>query len=493
MYRKNHDQLEFEDFYLPFGGKLKSSNRWVRLAKVIPWDEFEEMYSGHFSGKMGAPGKSVRFALGALIIKERLGTSDEEAVEQIRENPYLQYFLGYHEFRDELPFDPSMYVHFRKRFTPEMLAEINERIVSSTEGDTSTGNEDDDDSNNGNSGKLLIDATCAPADIAYPTDLNLLNEAREKSESLIDKLHAELTVKEDKPRTYRRNARRDYLKVARKKRVGSKVLHKAVGKQLAYLRRNLTSIETLAKEVGLCGLSSRSYQNLLVIQEVYRQQLEMFMERKRRVNDRIVSISQPHIRPIVRGKVKAPVEFGAKLSVSVINGYTYLDRLSFDAYNESEDLSSQVEMFKERTGHYPESVHADQIYRTRANLAYCKEKGIRLSGPPLGRPSKDKVEHDEKLKQAYNDEVDRIPVEGKFGQAKRRFSLNRIMTKLASTSRTAIAITFITMNLEKWLRGLSWLRILATPPKMQTLFCLSVTAWGYFRGLSSGGPIGQIA
>src|SRR6056297_390247 len=98
MYRANQKQLKFEDFYRPFGGRLRSDNRWVKLAKLIPWHEFEELYASTLAGTgMGAPAMSVRVALGALIIKERLGTSDEETVEQISENPYLQYFLGFEE------------------------------------------------------------------------------------------------------------------------------------------------------------------------------------------------------------------------------------------------------------------------------------------------------------------------------------------------------------------------------------------------------------
>ena len=110
MYRHNQKQLEFEDFVLPFGGKLRSDNRWVKLAKFIAWDEFEHAYCKAFTNSgLGPPAKSVRVALGALIIKERLGTSDEETVEQIRENQYLQYFLGYKEtFEKQVTF-PILY------------------------------------------------------------------------------------------------------------------------------------------------------------------------------------------------------------------------------------------------------------------------------------------------------------------------------------------------------------------------------------------------
>jgi hypothetical protein len=85
----------------------------------------------------------------------------------------------------------------------------------------------------------------------------------------------------------------------------------------------------------------------------------------------------------VREKTGTPVEFGAKLSVSLRDGYVFLGRIYWDNFNESGDFKAQVEGFKEATGVYPESVHVDRIYRTRSNRAFCKERGIRISEPPL--------------------------------------------------------------------------------------------------------------
>ena len=167
---------------------------------------------------------------------------------------------------------------------------------------------------------------------------------------------------------------------------------------------------------------------------------------------RIVSISQPHVRPIKRGKANASTEFGAKISASLVDGYCFLDHLDWNNYNESGDLVGQIEAYKERFGFYPSSVHADKIYRNRNNIKFCKKRGIRLSGPRLGRPPKQLSKKRDRQKQSWQDEIDRIPIEGKFGQAKRRFGLSRIMSKLAQTSETTIAIIFLVMNLEKWLK-----------------------------------------
>jgi hypothetical protein len=211
-------------------------------------------------------------ALGALIIKARLGLTDEELVEQIKENPYLQFFLGLEGFQYSSPFDPSMMVYFRKRLPESVVNDCNDRIVRHGLNviHSSVANDHDDDGNQGdetgsadiqqtrsdtprpNQGSLLIDATCAPADIRHPTDLSLLNEGRELSEMLIDAMHAQVRdAFGHKPRTHRNQARQQFLAVAKKKRPRINKIRQAIKQQLAHLKRNLTSIDALTA----CGAS----------------------------------------------------------------------------------------------------------------------------------------------------------------------------------------------------------------------------------------------
>jgi hypothetical protein len=486
MYSHDLNQPEFEDFYLPFGGRLRSDNRWVVLAKLIPWKDIEKLYSKNFSSNgMGAPAKPARMALGALIIKERLGASDEETVEQITENPYLQYFLGLSEYSNNTLFDASMFVHFRKRFSLDIVNEINEIVVKKAlklSVEEQDPEEDIIDDPPTHKGKLLIDATCAPADITFPTDLKLLNKGRELTEKIIDQLHKPLIGIKKKPRDYRKEARKQYLKTAKSKRLSNAKRRKAIRKQLNFVKRNLKHIETLEKSTSLTTLSNTDYRNLLIVSELYRQQQELFDSRSKRIDDRIVSVSQPHVRPVVRGKASVKTEFGAKLSAGLTDGYVFLERLGWNNYNESEDLIHQVKSYKKRFGCYPESVHADQIYRNRNNRKFCKEHGIRLSGPALGRPPKETEQNKDLLaimkKQTRVDEIDRIPIEGKFGQAKRRFSLGRIMAKLSATGECSIAITFLVMNLEKWQKQLLfWLLVQTHTVKIRirdVLMCMNI-------------------
>jgi hypothetical protein len=455
--KKESEKSTVENFKIPSEWKPKEENRWVIMSKIIPWEEFEEEYAKNFSENKRAPAKPFRMALGSLIIKEILGISDRETVEQIKENPYLQYFIGLEVYENKEPFDASMLVHFRQRIGMDLVNQINKKMVKEAEEEIlaeveeKEGEEGEEgEGENQNRGKLLIDATCAPADIKYPTDIGILNEAREKTEKIIDNLYKKTKKKGKKPRTYRITARKDYLKLSKKRRPSRKERRKGIKKQIQYIQRNLAHIEKLREDEEVAKLSKNEEKILLIIKKAYEQQVEMYENNENKVENRIVSLTQPHVRPIVRGKAGTPVEFGAKLSASYVNGYVYLYRLSWDNYNESGDFKGQIEEFKRETGYYPQSVHADAIYRTRENRAFCKERGIRLSGPPLGRrPTNISPE---KKKEALQDERDRNAIEGKFGQAKRRFSLNRVMTKLPDTSETAIAITFLVINLSALLR-----------------------------------------
>ena len=462
-------------FFLPFGGKLDPDNRWVKLSDIIPWDDIEEKYAELFPANCGMPAKPLRVALGALIIKEKCGYSDRETVAQIRENPYLQYFLGFEEFKTKVPFDPSLMVHFRKRLGVDEIIDINEMICKVKNSDENDSDDDDDNNyppqppsgkstanvtddrssvSNKNKGTLILDATCSPADIRYPTDLSLLNEARMKLEDIIDTLHMPLRGILLKPGTYRQIARLDFLGVSKKRKTSRKKMRKAIGKQLGYVRRDLAIIEELVESVGLGALSKRQLKNLWVINELYRQQEIMYRTKEHRIDDRIVSISQPHVRPIVRGKAGAETEFGAKVAISVVNGYGYIEKLSWDSFNEGITLIESLENYKERFGYYPEAVLADRIYRNRDNLRYCKEHGIRLSGPRLGRPPKNR--DSQMRKQEYLDTKERNAVEGKFGEGKRRYGLGLLMACLQETSETVIALQFLVMNLERRVRSLFW-------------------------------------
>ena len=486
MYAHDQRQLHLpgEEFSF-YGMPLDSTNRWVQLAKIIPWDMVEDEYVKNFpETRRGGEARSARFALGTLIIKEYLNLSDQETVQQIRENPYMQYFLGEGGYHYDIQLDPSSLTYFRKRFTADELKQWNHKIISqhngeqesqaqveeptpcptpvaepagdpesgsATAADSDEGNTEDEKLESSNRGTLILDATCAPADIQYPTDVRLLHEARRKLEGMMD--HLQEGRKELKPRNYRDVADKEYKRFARKRRPTGREIRKALRKQLGYVRRDLEIVFTMQKDSEV-ELSRKEQRYLETITKLYEQQKGMYDERKNQCEDRIVSIHQPHVRPIKRGKARAETEFGAKLSIAMVNGYADVTRISWKAYNESGDLIGEVERYREWWGFYPERVLADKIYRTRDNLRYCAKHRIRMSGPALGRPPADKKVYAEQKEQERRESGERNAVEGKFGEGKRSYGLQRIRCHLEETSESEIVLIFLVMNLKKILRDL---------------------------------------
>lgn len=444
------NQLVLAGFETPFEKELNPNNRWVVLARLIPWDDVCSIYHKHVGvSNTGRPPLNPRIVIGSLIIKHLCNLDDRETVDQITENIYMQYFLGYSSFTNEAPFDPSLFVEFRKRLGMDNVNAMNERIVAiktrlESEKKADKPKKDDDDNNDeptnpSNKGRVIYDATACPQDIAYPTDLDLLSDAREMSEQLIDLLYDPM-LHEAKPRTYREIARKKYLQTAQNKNKSRKIIRKALRTQLGFLRRNINSIHKLLDAYSTMPLKPKEYKYLLVIQTLYDQQMQMFKTKTHSIEHRIVSIHQPHVRPIVRGKSQAKVEFGAKIHVSIIDGISFLDELSWDAFNEGSHMMNYVEQYHKRFGCYPRELLADQIYCTRDNRAALKEKGIKLLAKPLGRPS---------AVQIHVSPGERNPIEGKFGQAKTGYGLNRIKARLKGTSEVWIACIFLVLNLVK--------------------------------------------
>jgi hypothetical protein len=465
-------QLSIEEFKTPFYYGLDKTNRWARLAGQIPWDEFAKIYAKALCEDFGRPALDARVVIGALIIKYKKGLSDEETIEEIKENAYLQYFIGYEEFSHKPPFDPSLFVTLRERLGVDAFEALNqafiEGIQKAEEAQKKAAERNDkDDSDSGDQetkpperqGKLILDASVAPQDIKFPTDLDLLNDSREHTERIIDTLWQPGPGKR-KPRTYRRIARKDYLSVVKLKKKSAKILRSGIRKQLGYTRRNIKTIKKLMRpELGKpCRLNPRDLRTFLVVQEIYRQQKEMYDNQAHRVSDRIVSVAQPYVRPIVRGKSGKHTEFGAKLSVSLVNGFAFLDHLGWDAFNESTDLKGQVERYRERFGCYPEEVIADKIYGSRDNRHYLKEHNIVFSGKALGRPPKltDKEARLARQRLKAHGRL-RNQIEGKFGEGKRKYDLDRVKAKTMQTSESWIAAVFFVMNLARWLRMSSFL------------------------------------
>lgn len=465
-------QLYIEEFKSSLAG-LNKSNRWVKLGDTLPWEEIEKLYNKRLNnGQRGAGNKPARMIIGALIIKHKMSLSDEETILAIQENPYMQYFVGLSEFTDKPIFDSSLFVTIRKRLGTSDFNDMSVSLLTmqiekaraaeasgadkdekSVEGSDSDLNKGFTDSNERfHKGSFKIDATCADAEMRYPTDIDLLHDGCKVVNRYIDRLCKRYSLVH--PSTNYKSARRAYLEVIKRKKKSKKLINKGKSQLLAYLIRDIRSfVEMIAVNgTGLFySLNRNEQKTAIALIKMYHQQEEMFRTKSRTCTDRIVSIFQPHVRPIVRGKAKAPTEFGAKIGAGIVDGYTFVDHHSWNAYNESADLALQIELYKKRFGYLPAKIYADKIYMNRANRNLMKEMEIQAMGKPLGRPSKESQKEENQLKAAQS-VGERNEIEATFGTGKRVYRANNIRAKLPETAECWTGMCYFVKNVMKFLR-----------------------------------------
>jgi hypothetical protein len=485
-------------FKTPFENELDPANRWVRMAELVPWDDMAQVFIDQLNDRHGRPSVDLRIILGALLVKHIQGLSDEDTIDYIQENIYAQYFVGLSSFQIEPVFVPSLFVEIRKRLGAKGADQLNSLLIKQAQelrlikhrrkpakqqdqddqGPQEKGPQADlqpgtsqiepkkdsaDKSSNdqvacqadSNRGTMIVDATVAPLHIAFPTDSGLLNHAREHSEQLLDVLYESAKdLWPVKPRTYRREARKRYIGFSKKRNKSKKAIRKAVGQQLRYVRRNIKTLHKMLDQLQAAQLEiawdKHEWRMFWIIQELYRQQDLMYQDKRKRIDDRLVSLQQPHARPIKRGKSGGKdTEFGPKINVSLSEGIARVDQIDFNAFNESQGFPAQIEAYKALYGYYPALVLADKIYWTRANRKYLKDRNIGIGGVPLGRKKEQSKYERERQRQRNNK---RSEVEGKFGQAKSKYGLDNVMTRLPETIKAEIHLTFLSLNLIKMVK-----------------------------------------
>ena len=458
--------------------ELDKRNRWVMLGDLLPWAEIEKRYNSKLNNAVkGAGNKPARLIIGAMIIKHKLSQSDEETIQMIQENPYMQYMCGLSEFTDEPIFDPSLFVTIRKRISEQELNEMTvsllkeqqrlkaERMCQAEQSDdnnqeppaSATMDSDSeafiDSQGRKHCGVLKIDATCADAEVRYPVDVDLVNDGCRIIEEYTTGVCKLLGMR--KPLTPYKSARGIYLELVKRKKKGGKFLKDTLRMMLAYLEKATRMLFDILVSNPLSNefFTPTKKQVLGSVCTMLRQQKEMFANGTHQCANRIVSIFQPHVRPIVRGKAKANTEFGAKIGVSVVEGYTFIDHHSWDAYNESLDLPLQIQLFKERFGCLPATVLADKIYMNRINRNILVDLEVRTYCKPLGRPPKDPPPPEVRIRMAKA-VGERNEVECSFGTGKRVYRANNIRAKLPDTARCWTGMCYFVKNVMKFLREL---------------------------------------
>ena len=421
----------FSDLF-PLGGHLDPENRWLKIEKLIPWDDLILAYSRHFSDR-GRPAKDGRLVIGLILLKHMTNLSDQDVVQSMLENPYQQYFCGYEQFLMGKVIHASVLSKFRSRVGVEFFKELEERCYGVLIEKKII-----------KPGGMLVDGTVINESIAYPNDVGLLNKARERMVTIIK------TIGKKIGKTFRtrpQEARKKFLLFIKKKRKTKKDIRKATKSMLQYFGRNLKQAREaikIAQDKGV-AIASWMVRQLLDAERLYAQQKEMYDRKSHRVNDRMVSLHKPYVRPIVRGKGGGKqVEFGPKVAVSHVDGFAFVDGFDYDNFSEATVLPEQVEAYENRFGKNPPSVTADRLYGNRENRTMLNEFGIRSALSPLGRPKED-AENEKRWRKKKQRERNRI--EGAFGCAKEHYGLDRILYRGKEGGETWVRLGFLGMNL----------------------------------------------
>ena len=434
MYRgKDRQTMNLFSDFLPFEGKLDPENRWLKVKELIPWESLEARYQGYFSDR-GRPALDGRLVIGILLLKHMTGTSDEEIVALVNENPYMQSFCGLERFSSEPLLDSSSLSRHRKRLGAKYFAELEqetyqvliERNVIKAKG-------------------MLLDATVFPEYVRYPTDTGLLNEARQWVVKQIKSLGSSLGAK---VRTYCRKAQKEYLSFSKKKTKSRKLIQRTRKSLLQYLGRNIKQFQSLLAEAERreIALKKKVHERFEVVRQVFNQQYRMYREKVNRIEERIVSLHRPWTRPIVRGKTgPKEVEFGPKASLSHVDGFVFLDQISSDNFSEALRVPAQLKQYENLFGHKPLSVTADKIYGNRENRKLLKQDEIRDAFEPLGRKARKQNPATRWRKQKQRE---RNRIEGSFGHAKNHCGLDKIKYYIENGPEIWARLGLLGMNLQ---------------------------------------------
>jgi hypothetical protein len=271
-FKPSYKQLTIDGFRSSLEG-LDKTNRWVWLGDHLPWDEYEKLYGQTLNNQTaGASAKPARMVIGAMIVKHITRLSDQDTIEMIQENPYMQYLCGLGEFTDQPIFDSSLFVDLRKRISDDDINKMTEALLKHEQQmkeDMRKHKEDEarnrgeeppaapavdenasaftDSNGREHKGVMKIDATCADAEVRYPVDVDIIDDGCRVIDRFIRRICKADSI--SVPYTYYGKARNAYRYLVKMKKKGGKLVKDTIEQMLSCLHRDiLTLIDLTAGE-----------------------------------------------------------------------------------------------------------------------------------------------------------------------------------------------------------------------------------------------------
>ena len=439
MYTKesNEHQYSFTHdwFVVP---ELDENHELVKIAKAIDWVSLSDNLAKFYCPDNGRPAKPARAKVGLLILKHLYRFSDEELVDLLKRDIYAQYLcdISLKEAKDFI--NSSTLSKFRKQIGLEGVKLIEQEVLNSLKRAKLLKGR-----------KLVCDTTVVPANIAYPTDISLLEKIRQKAVGYLDKSR-EFGAKTY--RTYKRTAKKVYIQYQKIRHHTIKSRKKIQKKILQFSRRNVSQLKEAVKEISqTTGSLLDSAQEkflkeatgfLATASSIMTQQKDIYKGLK--VKERIVSIHKPHIRPMVRGKYPVEVEFGPKALLNLKNNFLFLEDLQFNNVSDAQLLDTAIKGYKERFNSLPTQLTTDRGFWSPENYTLADDYGIaKIAIENKGKSSYLKGKpFRERLRRL------RCAIEAKISLAKRKFGLDRIRYTIQNGEEIWVRLSLISMNLK---------------------------------------------
>ena len=421
-----HQLLLHERFLQTDVGQLFCAIPFDQLASVIPPPK------RGVSGKGCKPWFDVKGAIGLLILKHYLCCSDEMLIQRINTDWSLQLFCGIQLGPGEIIKDTNLPSTWRGYIGRRLnIDDLQKQLVAYWKPYMEQTNISSQD------------ATCYESRIDYPTDIKLLWKCCNEVYLILQMQRKALGLRRSRSNYDKQKI--EYLSYQKSKKKTKRKERKLRKKLLKYLLRLLESQKALTDKYGDLQFSLREATRMKTMVKVYEQQHhKAYGDPDEPIKDRIVSLSKPYIRPIVRGKETKRVEFGAKVNKVQVNGISFIEHFSYDAFNEGTHFENGIHVHRKLFG---KCTHhsADAIYATNANRKYSKENNIVTNFIPKGRQRPQDIEAGKQMRSILNKERG-TKLEGSFGNEKNHYLLQKVNARNEHTELCWIFFGILTAN-----------------------------------------------
>jgi transposase, IS5 family len=439
MYTKESEEHQFsfthDWFVVP---EVDKNHELIKIAKAIDWVSVSEKLSRFYCADNGRPAKPSRAKVGLLILKHLYRYSDVELADLIKRDIYAQYLCDVSLKEAKNFINPSTLSKFRKQIGVEGVKLIEQEVFMSLQRTKLLKGR-----------RLVCDTTVVPSDIAYPTDVSLLDKVRREAVHYLDTAR-QFGAKAY--RTYKRTARRVFITYQKIRHHTTQSRRRAQRKLLQFSRRNINQLKEAMETI-----TADAHKITGNIQDKFIKETQCFLDTASviitqqkdvyhglPVQERIVSVHKPHIRPMVRGKYPVEVEFGPKALLNLKNKCLFIESLNFANISDSSLLGTAIDAYKERFGAYPSQLSTDRGFWSKENYRLAEEKNI------------SKIAIENKGKSSYlahkpfRERMRRLrcSIEAKISLAKRKYGLDRIRYHIAGGEEMWIRLGLIAMNLK---------------------------------------------